>query len=49
VSDTLRWSDVEFVNMKDGIAVRINFKHHKGYRNPNQDGARSSDAKRTFL
>jgi hypothetical protein len=44
VSETLRWSDVEFVNKKGGVAVRINFSHHKGYRNPNKDGSRYADA-----
>jgi hypothetical protein len=35
--------------MKAGIAVRVTFRHHKGYRNPNQEGSKFSDARRTFL
>jgi hypothetical protein len=35
--------------MKGGVAVRVNFRHDKGYRNPNKDGSHYSDARRTFL
>ncbi|KAF1953205.1 hypothetical protein CC80DRAFT_507400 [Byssothecium circinans] len=45
--ESLRWSDVEFVHMKVGIAVRITFRYHKGYRDPNAENS-VSDASRTF-
>lgn len=35
--------------MKGGVAVRVTFCHHKGYRNPNKEGSRSDNAQRTFL
>ncbi|KAJ4305039.1 hypothetical protein N0V90_000568 [Kalmusia sp. IMI 367209] len=48
VNETLRWSDVEFLHMKGGIAVRVTFRYHKGYRDPNKEKA-TADAWRTFL
>jgi hypothetical protein len=49
VSQTLRWTDIEFMLMKGGIAMRINFFHTKGYRDPYKANSQHSDAKRTFL
>jgi hypothetical protein len=43
----LRWSDVQFVRMDMGIAVRLTFRFHKGYRNPQKENA-PVDATRTF-
>ncbi|KAK7180359.1 hypothetical protein DPSP01_013128 [Paraphaeosphaeria sporulosa] len=45
--ETLRWSDVNFVHAKGGIAVQVTFRFHKGYRNPLQE--KSKDASRTFI
>ncbi|KAF2002156.1 hypothetical protein P154DRAFT_574468 [Amniculicola lignicola CBS 123094] len=50
VDETLRWSDVDFIHMMGGIAVRITFRYNKGYRNPHQEGAPvSANVSRTFL
>jgi hypothetical protein len=48
ISEALRWSHVEFIKMKGGIAVRVTFWYHKGYRNPN-NGAKYDNRERTFL
>ncbi|KAH7344368.1 hypothetical protein BKA66DRAFT_579444 [Pyrenochaeta sp. MPI-SDFR-AT-0127] len=48
-SQTLRWSDVDFVNMKNGIAVRITLRYNKGFRNPNKEGSSAADGRRTFV
>lgn len=39
VDETLRWSDIQFVNMLCGIAVQVKLRYHKGYRNPNKNDA----------
>jgi hypothetical protein len=41
------WYDLKFVRMEIGIAVRIKFRFHKGYRNPHKE-KQAVDASRTF-
>ncbi|CAE7216402.1 hypothetical protein PTTW11_10820 [Pyrenophora teres f. teres] len=47
-SSTLRWSDVQFFHMVGGIAVKITFRHIKGYQNPHKDGSLYGNAEKAF-
>jgi hypothetical protein len=48
-SETLRGADVDFVHIKGDIAVRVNFLHYKGFRDPWKCKSQHSDAKRAVL